>query len=121
MSKTLVIILSETRAHELTFNNFKKNVIDELNADLYFYGYSNNCTNQEIDDFLNTFKFKKYFITEYTENYKKNLFQETFDKHICLYILLNIFNINIISFFIIRYWLFMRRLRWCYVGHINTK
>lgn len=34
MSKTLVIILSETRASELTFNNFKKNVIDELNADL---------------------------------------------------------------------------------------
>jgi len=34
MSKTLVIVLSETRAHELTFDNFKKNVIDELNADL---------------------------------------------------------------------------------------
>lgn len=34
MSKTLVIILSETRTSELTFNNFKKNVIDELNADL---------------------------------------------------------------------------------------
>ncbi len=34
MSKTLVIILGETRAHELTFNNFKKNVIDVLNADL---------------------------------------------------------------------------------------
>ena len=34
MSKTLVIILSETRAHELTFDTFKKNVIDELNADL---------------------------------------------------------------------------------------
>ena len=34
MSKTLVILLSETRAHELTFNNFKQNVIDELNADL---------------------------------------------------------------------------------------
>jgi hypothetical protein len=34
MSKTLVIILSETRAHELTFANFKQNVIDELNADL---------------------------------------------------------------------------------------
>jgi len=33
-NKTLVIILSETRAHELTFDNFKKNVIDELNADL---------------------------------------------------------------------------------------
>lgn len=32
--KTIVIILSETRAHELTFDNFKKNVIDELNADL---------------------------------------------------------------------------------------
>ena len=34
MSKTLVIILSETRASELTFDNFKKNVIDPLNADL---------------------------------------------------------------------------------------
>jgi hypothetical protein len=34
MSSTLVIILSETRASELTFDNFKKNVIDELNADL---------------------------------------------------------------------------------------
>jgi hypothetical protein len=32
--KTLVIILSETRAHELTFDNFKKNVLDELDADL---------------------------------------------------------------------------------------
>ena len=30
MTKTLVIVLSETRAHELTINNFKKNVIDEL-------------------------------------------------------------------------------------------
>jgi hypothetical protein len=34
MSKTLVIILSETRASELTFDIFKKNVLDELNADL---------------------------------------------------------------------------------------
>jgi hypothetical protein len=32
--KSLVIVLSETRASELTFDNFKKNVIDELNADL---------------------------------------------------------------------------------------
>ena len=34
MSRTLVIILSETRAHELTFDNFKQNVLDVLNADL---------------------------------------------------------------------------------------
>lgn len=34
MSKTLVIILSETRASDLTYTSFKKNVIDELNADL---------------------------------------------------------------------------------------
>ena len=34
MYKTLVIILSETRASELTFDSFKQNVIDELNADL---------------------------------------------------------------------------------------
>ena len=34
IAKTLVIILGETREYELTFDNFKKNVIDELNADL---------------------------------------------------------------------------------------
>jgi hypothetical protein len=34
---TLVIVLSETRASELTFNSFKTNVIDELNADLCMY------------------------------------------------------------------------------------
>jgi hypothetical protein len=32
--KTLVVILSQTRAHELTFDSFKQNVIDELDADL---------------------------------------------------------------------------------------
>jgi hypothetical protein len=49
MINTLVIILNETRAHELTFDNFKKNVIDELNADLclcigvkHDYDYNNN-------------------------------------------------------------------------------
>jgi len=31
---TLVIVLSETRAHKTTFENIKKNLIDELNADL---------------------------------------------------------------------------------------
>lgn len=48
MSKTLVVILGETRAHELSFDSFKKNVIDELNADLCLcigvkpdYDYSN--------------------------------------------------------------------------------
>lgn len=33
-NKTLIIILSETRASELTFENFKQNVYDQLNADL---------------------------------------------------------------------------------------
>lgn len=32
--KTLVIVLSETRAHELTFDNFQTNVLNTLNADL---------------------------------------------------------------------------------------
>lgn len=34
MTKTLVIILAETREAEVTFNNFKMNVLDELKADL---------------------------------------------------------------------------------------
>ena len=33
--KIHVIILGETRAHELTFKSFKENVIDEFYKDLY--------------------------------------------------------------------------------------
>lgn len=72
MVKTLVIILSETRAHELTFHNFKKNVIDELNADLCLcigvkpnYDYDNpfyklakyRFTYDEPDDFGDAFEY----------------------------------------------------------------
>lgn len=32
--RTLVIFLSETRAHEITYDNIKKNLIDELEADV---------------------------------------------------------------------------------------
>ena len=71
MSKTLVIVLSETRAHELTFDNFKKNVIDELDADLCLcigvkpdYDYNNSFYNlakykftyDEPDDFGDAFE-----------------------------------------------------------------
>jgi hypothetical protein len=72
MSKTLVIILSETRAHELTFDNFKKNVMDELDADLCLcvgikpdYDYNNpfyklakyKFTYDEPDDFGDAFEY----------------------------------------------------------------
>lgn len=66
MCKTLVIILSETRAHELTFDNFKKNVIDELNADLCI------CIGAKPDyDYDNPFyKLAKYrFIYNEPEDY----------------------------------------------------
>ena len=32
--RTLVVLLSETRSHEITYENIKKNLIDELSADL---------------------------------------------------------------------------------------
>ncbi len=72
MSKTLVIILSETRASELTFDSFKKNIIDELNADLCLcigvksdYDYNNpfyklskyNFLYNEPDDFGDAFEY----------------------------------------------------------------
>jgi hypothetical protein len=34
MAKTLVIVLAETRAHEITFRSFKEHVLDALDADL---------------------------------------------------------------------------------------
>ena len=58
-SKTLVIVLGETRAHELTFDNFKKNVIDELETDLCLcigvstsYDYNNPFYNLAKSKFL---------------------------------------------------------------------
>lgn len=57
--KTLVIVLSETRAHELTFDNFKENVLDTLDADLCIcigvkpdYDYTNPFYNHSKYKFL---------------------------------------------------------------------
>lgn len=72
MTSTLVIVLSETRASELTFDSFKKNVIDVLNADLCVcigvtpqYNYNNpfyqlakyRFTYDEPDDFGDAFEY----------------------------------------------------------------
>jgi hypothetical protein len=72
MVNTLVIILSETRASELTFDSFKKNVIDVLDADLCLcigikpdYDYTNpffvlskyNFLYDEPDDFGSAFDY----------------------------------------------------------------
>ncbi len=83
--KTLVIILSETRAHELTFDNFKKNVLDELNADLCVcigsksdYDYSNpfyklakyRFTYDEPDDFGDAFEYAYNIISSNRPKYE---------------------------------------------------
>ena len=72
MEKTLVVILGDIREHELTYNNFKSNVIDELNADLCLclaikedYDYNNpyhklskyNFLYNEPDDFGEAFDY----------------------------------------------------------------
>lgn len=85
MSKTLVIILCETRASELTFDNFKKNVLDELNADLCVcigvkpdYDYNNSFytnakykfTYDEPDDFGNAFEYAYNIISQNKSKYE---------------------------------------------------
>lgn len=69
-SKTLVIVLAETRASKTTFGNFKQNVLDRLNADLCVcigkkanYDYTNEFYQtakyrflyDEPDDYANAF------------------------------------------------------------------
>ena len=87
MSKTLVIILAETRAHEITFDNFKKNVIDELNADLCVcigvkpdYNYDN--------PFYNLAKYKFIYNEPYdfgdAFEYAYNIISLTKSKYECL-------------------------------------
>jgi len=88
-NKTLVIILSETRAHELTFDSFKTNVLDELNADLCLcigikddYDYSNlffkyakyKFLYNELEDYTEAFDYaSNYIINENEENNENNL------------------------------------------------
>jgi hypothetical protein len=81
-NRTLVVILGDTRATELTFDNFKKNVIDELHADLCLclcvksdYNYDNpfyklskfNFLYDEPDDFGYAFDYA-YNIIRKTED-----------------------------------------------------
>ncbi len=85
MSKTLVIILSETRAHEITFNNFKENVIDRLGADLCLcigvkpdYDYDNpfyklskyKFLYKEPEDFGDAFDYAYNIITQNRPKYE---------------------------------------------------
>ena len=85
MSKTLVIIFGETRAHELTFDNFKKNVIDVLNADLCLcigikdnYDYNNpfyklskyNFLYNEPEDYADAFNYAYDIISKDRPKYE---------------------------------------------------
>ena len=85
MTKTLVIILSETTAHESTFVSFKKNVIDELSADLCVcigvkpdYDYTNpfyqlakyKFTYNEPDDYGDAFDYAYNIISQDKPKYE---------------------------------------------------
>ena len=85
MFKTLVIILSETRASELTFDSFKKNIIDDLNADLCLcigvksdYDYNNpfyqlakyKFVYNEPDDFGDAFEYAYNIISQNKPKYE---------------------------------------------------
>jgi hypothetical protein len=60
-NKVLVCIINELRAHELTWNDFKKNVIDELNADLAVCVAIKNDNEYENNNFYNNAKYKWTF------------------------------------------------------------
>ena len=85
MSKTLVVILSESRESKLTFDNFKQNVIDELNADLCLcigvkndYDYNNpfyqlakyKFIYDEPDDFGDAFEYAYSILSKNKANYE---------------------------------------------------
>jgi hypothetical protein len=85
--KTLVIVLSETRASELTFESFKTNVIDELNADLCVcIGISDNYDYN--NPFYNLAKYK--FVYDEPEDfgdafeYAYNILSSNKPKYDCL-------------------------------------
>jgi len=90
--KTLVIILSETRAYELTFYNFKENVIDVLDADLALcigvkkdYNYENPFYKLAKYHFLydeeNDNDFSKSIEYSYSQTNKLNTFEKLDNIH----------------------------------------
>jgi hypothetical protein len=85
MCKTLVVILSESRESELTYDSFKQNVIDELNADLclcigvkHDYDYNNpfyqlakyKFIYDEPDDFGDAFEYAYNILSKNKANYE---------------------------------------------------
>ena len=85
MTKTLVIILSETREDTLTYDNFKQNVLDVLNADLCVcigikdnYDYENRYYKNALYKFL--YKEPDDFGTAFDEAYKEVLPTEIDEK-----------------------------------------
>jgi hypothetical protein len=89
MCRTLIILLAETRAHELTYDNIKKNLIDTLNADLCLcigvkpdYDYNNpfyklakyKFTYEEPDDYGDAFEYAYNILkNELPEKERNNL------------------------------------------------
>jgi hypothetical protein len=86
MSKTLVIVLSQTREHELSFDSFKKNILDELSADLCIcigidqdYDYKNpyyveakyRFLYNEPDDFADAFEEAYHILSQDRPKYEK--------------------------------------------------
>jgi len=74
VERTLVCVIAETREHDVVWNNFKKNVLDELNADLALcisvpsnYDYSNQYwqhakykwTCPEYENWIDAFEYAK--------------------------------------------------------------
>lgn len=66
MSKTIVIILSEICDYKSAFNSFKKNVIDELEADLCLCINVNTNYNYDNNPFYNLAKYK--FLCNYSDD-----------------------------------------------------
>ena len=65
--RTAVCLSGFPRTMEFSFAYFKKYILDELNPDIFFFGYSddrNDISSQKILDYYNPVS---YFIREYTD------------------------------------------------------
>jgi hypothetical protein len=71
--KTLVVVLGQPRAHELTFDLFKKNVIEHLRADLCFCGDGTETENPFITE-------AKYKFTIIQPETSLDLFEEAYQE-----------------------------------------
>jgi hypothetical protein len=78
MPKVCILYSGLIRNYEKYINSHLK-TFENIDSDMYFYGYSNGYSNEEIKIFFKSFKFKEAYFLEYNLDLKNYLLYDAFN------------------------------------------